>query len=42
LHANFTEKFFTNFKTIFDYDVTPAMGRGSTDVKYTWGIGWGF
>lgn len=42
IRANFTEKFFTNFKAIFDYDVTPAMGQGSTDVKYVWGIGWGF
>lgn len=42
LRANFTEKFFTNFKTIFGYDVTPAMGQGSTDVKYIWGIGWEF
>jgi putative salt-induced outer membrane protein YdiY len=42
LRANFTDKFFTNFKTIFDYDVTPAIGRGSTDVKYIWGIGYAF
>jgi putative salt-induced outer membrane protein YdiY len=42
IRANFTERFFTNFKTIFDYDVTPAAGRSSTDVKYIWGFGWGF
>ncbi len=42
LRANFTERFFTNFKTIFDYDVTPAAGRSSTDVKYIFGIGLGF
>jgi putative salt-induced outer membrane protein YdiY len=42
IRASFTKTFFTNFKTIFDYDVTPAVGQGSTDVKYVWGIGWGF
>jgi len=42
LRANFTETFFTNFKTIFGYDVSPAMGQGSTDVKYVWGVGWSF
>ena len=42
LRANITEKFFTNFKAIFGYDVSPAMGRGSTDVKYFWGLGWSF
>jgi hypothetical protein len=40
--AHFTETFFTNFKAIFGYDFSPAMGQGTTDVKYIWGFGWGF
>ncbi len=42
VRANFTETMFTNFKVIFDYDATPAVGKGSTDVKYIWGIGYNF
>ncbi len=42
VRANFTERFFTNFKTIFSYDDSPAIGRQGTDVKYIWGIGWEF
>ena len=42
IRANITETFFTNFKTIFDYDTSPAIGRGSTDVKYLLGVGWSF
>jgi putative salt-induced outer membrane protein YdiY len=39
LRASVTETIFANFKTIFNYDVTPAIGRGSTDVKYIFGVG---
>jgi putative salt-induced outer membrane protein YdiY len=42
IRAHFTDKLFTNFKAIFDYDATPAIGAGDTDVKYIWGIGWSF
>jgi len=40
--ANFTETMFTNFKVIFDYDATPAVGAGSTDTKYILGVGLSF
>jgi putative salt-induced outer membrane protein YdiY len=39
LRATLTETMFANFKAIFDYDATPAIGRGSTDVKYIFGVG---
>jgi putative salt-induced outer membrane protein YdiY len=39
LRAKVTELIFTNFKVVFDYDVTPAEGKGSTDVKYILGVG---
>ncbi len=42
IRANFTETMFTNFKVIFDYDATPAIGSGDTDVKYLLGIGYSF
>jgi len=42
VRANFTETMFTNFKVIFGYDATPAIGTGATDVKYIWGIGYNF
>jgi putative salt-induced outer membrane protein YdiY len=42
IRAHFTDTLFTNFKAIFDYDATPAIGAGDTDVKYIWGIGWSF
>lgn len=42
VRANFTETMFTNFKVIFNYDTTPAIGAGNTDVKYIWGIGYNF
>ncbi len=42
LRASITEKMFTNFKVIFDYDSTPAQDAGSTDVKYILGVGWSF
>jgi hypothetical protein len=42
IRADFTEKFFTTFKVIFNYDATPAIGRGSTDTKYFLGLGYRF
>ena len=42
LRANFTETFFVNFKTIVDYDATPAIGAHKTDVKYFLGLGYSF
>ena len=42
LRADFTERMFFTFKTIFNYDVTPAIGSGSTDVKYFLGLGYRF
>ena len=37
-----SDKFFTNFKAIFDYDTTPADNSGKTDVKYMLGVGYNF
>jgi len=42
LRANFTKNMFSNFKVIFDYDATPAVGKGGTDTKYIFGIGLNF
>lgn len=42
LRANLTEKVFTNFKAVLNYDSTPAQGKHKTDTKYIWGIGWKF
>lgn len=42
LRASLTEKMFANFRTIFDYDTSPAQGKGRTDVKYILGVGWNF
>ena len=42
IRADFTERMFFTFKTIFNYDVTPAIGAGSTDVKYFLGLGYRF
>lgn len=42
IRADFTERIFANFKTIFNYDATPAIDRGSSDVKYFLGIGYRF
>jgi putative salt-induced outer membrane protein YdiY len=42
LRASLTTTMFANFKTIFNYDATPAPGRSSTDVKYIFGIGMTF
>lgn len=40
--ASLTKSMFANFKTIFNYDATPATGRSSTDVKYIFGAGMTF
>ena len=42
LRASVTETIFANFKTIFNYDASPALGRSSTDVKYIFGVGMTF
>ncbi|OHB67915.1 MAG: hypothetical protein A2Y77_03510 [Planctomycetes bacterium RBG_13_62_9] len=42
LRATLTKAMFANFKVIFNYDATPAIGQGSTDVKYLLGIGINF
>ncbi|MBN2316643.1 MAG: DUF481 domain-containing protein [Sedimentisphaerales bacterium] len=42
IRADFTERMFATFKVIFNYDVTPAIGAGSTDVKYFLGVGYRF
>lgn len=42
LRASLTKTMFANFKVIFNYDATPAMGRSSTDVKYIFGVGMAF
>jgi putative salt-induced outer membrane protein YdiY len=39
LRANFTKTMFVNFKIIFSYDATPALGKQSTDTKYILGVG---
>ncbi|MHC4645978.1 MAG: DUF481 domain-containing protein [Planctomycetota bacterium] len=42
VRAHFTKNMFTNFKVIFNYDATPAIGKGGTDTKYLLGVGWSF
>lgn len=42
IRADFTEQLFLTLKAIFNYDVTPAIGRGSTDTKYFLGFGYRF
>jgi putative salt-induced outer membrane protein YdiY len=42
VRADFTEMFFVTAKAIFTYDATPAIGAGSTDVKYFLGLGYRF
>jgi putative salt-induced outer membrane protein YdiY len=42
IRMDFTKSFFANFKTIFDYDSTPAIGAHKTDVKYFIGLGYSF
>jgi putative salt-induced outer membrane protein YdiY len=44
--AEFREKindrFYTNFRVLYDYDASPATGRKNADVKYILGIGANF
>jgi putative salt-induced outer membrane protein YdiY len=42
LRAKINGHLFTNFKVLFDYDATPAEGKGSTDTKYMFGVGVNF
>ena len=42
LRADLTEAFFANFKTILNYDATPAIGAHKTDIKYFFGLGYSF
>ena len=42
LRTYLTENMFANLKVLFDYDSTPAAGKGGTDVKYILGVGWNF
>ncbi len=42
LRAKINSHLFTNFKVLFDYDATPAAGKGSTDTKYIFGAGVNF
>ena len=42
IRAKFTNSFFANFKTIFNFDSTPAEGTHKTDVKYFLGLGYTF
>jgi len=39
VRAALVKNMFANFKVIFNYDATPAIGQGSTDTKYLFGIG---
>lgn len=39
VRADITKSIFTNLKIIFNYDSTPAIGKGATDVKYMLGVG---
>jgi putative salt-induced outer membrane protein YdiY len=39
LQAPLIKNMFASFRVLFDYDATPAEGRGSTDVKYLLGVG---
>jgi putative salt-induced outer membrane protein YdiY len=42
LRATLTKTMFANFKVIFNYDASPALDQGSTDVKYLLGVGINF
>ncbi len=42
LRAKINSHLFTNFKVLFDYDATPAAGKGNSDVKYIFGAGVNF
>ena len=39
VRATMVKNLFASFRVIFDYDTSPAIGRGSTDVKYLLGVG---
>ena len=39
LRATMVKNLFASFRVIFDYDASPAIGRGSTDVKYLFSVG---
>ena len=42
LKYQMSERIFASMKAILDYDKTPAVGTGSTDTKYIFGIGMNF
>lgn len=42
LRTNLTKQLVANLKIIFNYDATPAVDQGSTDVKYLLGVGLSF
>jgi putative salt-induced outer membrane protein YdiY len=42
IRADISSSFFATFKTIFNYDETPAIGSHKTDVKYFLGVGYSF
>jgi putative salt-induced outer membrane protein YdiY len=42
LRAKLTEVIFANFKAVFDFDSSPAEGKGKTDIKYILGVGYKF
>jgi len=42
LRASVTDRMFTSFKIILDYDATPARNTDKTDLKYIFGLGWSF
>ena len=42
IRTDFSTSFFADFKTIFNYDRTPAVGAHNTDVKYFVGVGYSF
>lgn len=42
IRAHFTENMFSSFKAIFNYDASPASGKGNTDTKFIVSIGWSF
>jgi putative salt-induced outer membrane protein YdiY len=42
VRTDFSGSFFATFKTIFNYDETPAVGAHKTDVKYFLGVGYSF
>ena len=42
LRADVTASIFLNAKVILDYDASPAIGKGNTDTKYFFGLGYSF